>query len=64
MATAQYWSVRIKDALDHSRTAPTNEIREIYLQLVEHYRAMEGLCALPSQKIVSVSQAQSNFNND
>ena len=45
---ASYWSHRIRTAMDDSRKAPTCEIRDVYLQIIEHYKAMEKLRALPS----------------
>ena len=42
---ADYWQRRVIDAEGQLRKAPSQEIRTVYEQLLQHYRRMANLCA-------------------
>jgi hypothetical protein len=35
-----YWCTRMRQAQHEARAAPNDDIRQVYLQLSEHYRSM------------------------
>ena len=39
--TGNYWSVRQEQALENSRRAPNAKVRDVYLEIAEHYRSLK-----------------------
>lgn len=46
--SGRYWSERHRDALSKAEQSRDPALREIYLELADHYRAMEALVAASS----------------
>lgn len=55
---AEYWALRVRDALNNSQNAPTSEAREVHLRVAEHYNEMRKLCALRPPQIAAAWPAQ------
>lgn len=47
-----YWAARVTQASQQAAEAPSRQLREVYLNLTEHYRSMLKLTTLRRDSVV------------